>query len=115
MRYLVAFSLLLACDRKGTADWESDCAATCDTLYSADRCNIQSPGASNTELTVQCVDTCAALYGVEGDAGDYTPAERTPATEKVILENQAMAELWMDCIDQAVCEHLSDGYCAPVW
>ncbi|RME27380.1 MAG: hypothetical protein D6798_04675 [Deltaproteobacteria bacterium] len=61
------------------------------------------------------MDECTDAMGHGGDLGDYQPNVYTPSSVPVELENRAQARVWMDCIDDTACEHLDNGFCAPVW
>ena len=93
------------------------CQATCNRLYQeADpNCNIQSVAMDRSELLTECNNACEDALDVPGEIGDYTPHEYTPSSKSITLENDKQAALWMDCVAETSCEHLNDGYCAPVW
>ena len=108
----------------------TDCQSACNKLYgTAPNCGDASgdpneegyfegligAGQTREKMTRQCMDECENAIDKPGDAGDYDPNAFTPATEVVELENDEMAALWMDCIEEQSCENLASGYCAPVW
>jgi hypothetical protein len=92
-----------------------NCQSTCNRLYQENECNIQSAGASRSELVKICNDECEAALDTPGELGDYDPHVYTPKSVTTSLENDQQAAAWMDCIDVKSCELLADGYCAPVW
>jgi hypothetical protein len=112
---LSAMTLLMACD--GISDGvPAECEVTCASLYDENECGLMRPGRSSEELKETCIDACAdAMAEPQGEVGDYEPYERMPSSVSVELENQAQAELWMECIADTSCEALDDGYCAPIW
>ena len=63
----------------------------------------------------QCMRECEGALAKPGDAGDYDPNRYTDPLETVTLENDEMAALWMDCIEENSCKSLELGYCAPIW
>jgi hypothetical protein len=109
----------------------TDCQSACTKLYgTAPNCGDPSgddpdaegyvegligAGQTREKMTRQCMDECENALDKPGDAGDYNPNEFTKATDTVSLENDEMAALWMDCIDEQSCDNLANGYCAPVW
>lgn len=96
----------------------STCQSTCNRLYQegGGNCNIQSPGASRSELMSLCMEECENALSVVGEArSDYTPNEYTPADKSIIFKNDKEVALWMDCVANTSCEFLDSGYCAPVW
>ena len=72
-------------------------------------------GQTREKMRRQCMDECEGALEKPGDAGDYDPNKFTKATETVTLENDEMAALWMDCVEEQSCENLAEGYCSPVW
>jgi hypothetical protein len=96
----------------------STCQSTCNRLYQegGGACNIQSPGATRTELLSLCMEECEDALEITGEArADYTPNEYTPADKSIIFKNDKEVALWMDCVANTSCEFLDNGYCAPVW
>jgi hypothetical protein len=93
------------------------CQSTCNRLYqeAEPSCNIQSVASDRTELLTRCNESCEDALDTPGEIGDYTPHEYTPSSKNIDLENDKQAALWMDCVAETSCEHLNDGYCAPVW
>jgi len=108
------FLLLAACEDKSDALYH-DCDDTCERIYLESECNIQRPGRTQDELIELCTGECEEAAKTEGELGDYTPREYTPASEAVTLETDAQAEAWMDCVEETSCELLTDGYCAPIY
>lgn len=92
-----------------------NCQSTCNTLYQENECNIQSAGASRSELLKICNKECNLALSTPGELGDYKPHEYTPKSVTTELENDQQAAAWMDCVEAKDCTLLSDGYCAPVW
>jgi hypothetical protein len=110
----------------------TDCQSTCTKLYGgAPNCGdpngadpeaegyiegVIGAGQDEEEMTRQCMSECEGALSKPGDAGDYKPNEFLKQTETVSLENDEMAALWMDCVEEQSCENLaSRNYCAPVW
>lgn len=95
-----------------------DCQSTCNSLYlepGAGGCGIERPGTTLDDRITRCMDECEYALDRPGDAGDYNPNEQTPRSETIELENDEMAALWMDCIEETACENLESNYCAPIW
>ena len=95
-----------------------DCQSTCNQLYlekGAGGCAIERPGTSIQDRLTRCNEECQTAMDRPGEAGDYNPNEQTPRSESIELENDQMAALWMDCIEETACENLEANYCAPIW
>ena len=110
---LVATTLLTACSP------QHDCQSSCAKLFGeqAGQCGIVVPGHTDDggrqEMIDMCMDHCEGAMGQAGEAGDYSPNERTSGNEDVGLANDAQAALWMDCVTESACEDLKSNYCAP--
>ena len=110
---MVATTLLTACAS------QHDCQSSCVKLFGeqAEQCNIQVPGHTGDEgrqeMIDMCEDHCEGAMGQAGEAGDYSPNERTSGNEDVGLANDAQAALWMDCVAESACTDLKENYCAP--
>ena len=91
------------------------CQSTCNRLYQADECDIQSPGSTRTELLNRCAQECEDALEHPGELNDYSPDEFTPASVSITLDNDKQAAVWMDCVAETACDYLDGGYCAPVW
>ncbi|MEC8277996.1 MAG: hypothetical protein VXZ96_05740 [Myxococcota bacterium] len=95
-----------------------DCQSTCNRLYldpGAGGCGIERPGTTIDDRLTRCMEECEYAMDRPGDAGSYNPNEQIPRSETVELENDEMAALWMDCIEETACENLEQNYCAPIW
>ncbi len=93
-----------------------DCRSTCQRIYSTaeNGCGIPIPGREPEASIRDCVDECEDALSTPGVLGDYDPNTRNTSGEAVVLENEKQAAAWMDCVDQADCLVLDDGFCAPI-
>jgi len=93
-----------------------DCQSTCQRIYSTVEggCGIQVPGRTRDESIRSCVTSCEDALVRPGQLGDYDPNTRSSNGETVTLENEKQAAAWMDCIQEADCLALDDGFCAPL-
>jgi len=110
----------------------TDCQSACTKLYgTAPNCGDPSgddpeaegyiagligAGQTREKMNRQCMNECENALDKPGDAGDYKPNEWTEKKSTVSLENDEMAALWMDCVEDQSCANLATGnYCKPVW
>lgn len=94
------------------------CIGTCDKILSKNYCSMANPDTGMSPpvaINDYCIPQCEAAYEVDGDVGDYDPYTPVPAGTLVVLENRAQVKVWADCVDDASCESLRDGYCAPTF
>lgn len=93
------------------------CATSCAKIYGqlADgNCNRSIPGEAQEASFDRCVETCENALATPGDLGNYNPNERNLTGSIPSLDTEKQAAAWMDCIDVASCQTLTDGYCAPI-
>ncbi len=101
------------------APQQHDCVSSCEKLFGATngQCDIQVPGHTGADgqsyMLNECENYCQQAMDKAGDVGTYNPLVRTSGNEKVGLDNDAQAALWMDCVDTTACSDLKDNYCAP--
>jgi hypothetical protein len=93
-----------------------NCQSTCQRIYSTaeDGCGIPIPGRDAEDSISDCVAMCEDALQHPGQLGDYDPNTRNTSGEAVTLENEKQAGAWMDCVAEADCRALDDGYCAPI-
>lgn len=96
-----------------------DCQSSCEKLWGdgPESCNMTGAGR-NTDLQRQevlseCTASCEQALQRNGELGAYDPNVTTGNQEGIRLENEKQAAMWMDCIDEAACDKLEDGLCAP--
>ncbi|MCB9677071.1 MAG: hypothetical protein H6737_18280 [Alphaproteobacteria bacterium] len=108
-----AFVVLVGCG--------PNCQSTCEHVYNT--CGIEKPGQDQRELTRDCVYECETALKNSGELGEYNPNQRRSTSESIVLENDAQATAWMDCVwfiapegTPEQCEDLDprSGYCAPI-
>ena len=104
-------ALLSGCAREA-------CVGTCDKILSKTYCSISNADTAMSPIVAiddYCVPQCEAAYEVDGDIGDYDPNTPVPRDTLVVLENRAQVKAWADCVDDASCDALREGYCAPTF
>ncbi len=99
-----------------------NCQSTCDQIYNV--CGIVPEGQSAAEAQRDCRQECEDAMRNTGEVGDYDPFQRRSGSgQSIVLENEAQAVLWMDCVfTQAPdgtpeqCAQLDprSGFCAPI-
>lgn len=117
MRLLVPLALIVV----ALSGCGPDCQNSCEKIFgdgqtpSGDQeCAIQVPGVASDEMIRDCVGHCQAALRQNGEIGAYNPDEAVSGNDKVTLDNEKQAALWMECIDATACEYLQEGVCAPV-
>ena len=93
------------------------CANSCAKIYgqlSDGSCNRSIPGEDQESSFDRCVESCENALATPGDLNGYNPNERDLSGSVPDLETDKQAAAWMDCIDEASCQRLTDGVCAPI-
>lgn len=97
-----------------------DCQSSCERLYGdgapPDECGLSLPTHSSSfgrqSIIDDCTLHCERAMDRNGKAGEYDP-NGTSNNSDVYLENEIQAAMWMDCVNEASCEKLEEGMCAP--
>ncbi|MEZ4322643.1 MAG: hypothetical protein R3F61_34570 [Myxococcota bacterium] len=98
-----------------------NCQNTCEQVYNV--CGIQKPGQDTEELLRDCRNECDDALRKTGDIGEYDPFARRVSSQSIVLENDAQAAAWMDCVwfhvpdgtpEQCADIDPASGYCAPI-
>ena len=108
---IIPFLLLSTCSGP-----RSHCASTCDYVLGKNSCSIYDTAVAvseGNEFYDYCVPQCKAAWHTRGDIGSYNPYEPVEPGTIVVLENRAQVKAWTDCVAQASCDDLYEGYCAP--
>ena len=110
MRAAIAAVLLVGCGY--------DCQSTCLRIYDPSECDVSAKigGATDQELTRQCVQECEYALQQVGPMGSYDPrTQRNPLVNET-LKNERQAAEWMDCVWEAECSQLdpASGICHPI-
>jgi len=88
----------------------TNCQSACSRAFGPDECNVQIPGQSAGDTIDACNIECTRALRKTGELGDFDPD--TPAGEKVVLENEKQAAVWMDCVEETSCDNINLGFCA---
>lgn len=96
------------------------CRNSCNIIFGDGdgECNI-IPSGITTDVEIQgltrdCIAQCEAAMRNPGDVTPgYDPNTRAGSQSDIELHTDKDAALWMDCVDNAACEDLDGGYCAP--
>lgn len=94
------------------------CVGTCDRILDKNFCSLQDPDSAMSWPVARndyCIPQCEAAYEVDGDIGDYDPYTPVSRDTLVVLENRAQVKAWAECVDDASCDALNEGYCAPTF
>ena len=74
-----------------------NCQSTCRHVYDASECGIVVPGVGPDELIKECVSECEEAMKHVGQAS-YDPTITPAAADNIVLENEAEAAAWIDCV-----------------
>jgi len=112
MRLALIGIVALAGTLAGCGDTRS-CQSACRKTFRDEQCNVQVPGESASDLISDCVTECEQALRKNGDLGTYDPndPDSVDRSSRFVLDNEAQAAAWTDCVVETSCDLINDGIC----